>query len=278
LAFRTETLIGNVGLVSGAQLGQMVVCNLVNNLAVTGALPLAMSMSLIMDKELPERYLQEMVQALTVTAKKAGMDIVSASTKIDGTGGIYITVSGVGFLPPGINLGIENICTGDVLILTGSVGEYGLALLGVEGTTLRNIRGIFPIFSELVQELVGLGGLHLVCLPGELGLAGAIEDIAVQSLTNITIFEQRIPVSSKVSSRCKRLKMDPLYLACDNRLLLVVAREYEDLILEALSEHPLGEEAEVIGLVGEHTATGQVWISNDNGDCISLQSKVGKRK
>jgi hydrogenase expression/formation protein HypE len=255
IALTTDTFVVRPYRFPGGDIGKLAVCGTVNDLAVTGAEPRYLSAGFVLEEGLPIAELEAIVESMARTAEEARVRVVTGDTKVVARGeadGIYVNTSGVGVVPEGRALSSESCREGDVVLVSGPVGDHGAAVLVA--------REGFGIESDLVsdcQPLGDLAGALLEAAPGVRcmrdptrgGLATALVEIARASGVRIALEERRIPVRRAVRSVCELLGLDPLYVACEGRLLAVVPETQAAGALRTIASHPRGRGAAVIGRV-----------------------------
>ncbi len=264
LAVTTDSYVVSPIFFPGGDIGKLAVCGTVNDLAMVGAEPLALTAGFILEEGLCLSELERVVASMARTAREAGVAVVAGDTKVVDRGKadrIFINTSGVGRVRDGAHLSGANARPGDVVLVSGTVGEHGLAVLSVR----EGLEFSFPLVSDcaalngLVAELLTCGGV-LRCLrdPTRGGLATTLNEIALQSGVGIEIEEAAVPVSDGVRAACELLGLDPLYAACEGRLVAVASPESETAVLETLRRNPLARQAARIGRVTAGPAGGVV--------------------
>lgn len=239
----------------GGDIGCLAVHGTVNDVAVMGGEPRYIAAGFILEEGFPLADLARIVASMAAAARRAGVKLVAGDTKVVERGkgdGVFITTTGVGVLPPGLALSGDCARPGDVVILSGPIGEHGMAILSVR----ENLGFDAPILSD-TAPLNGLtaamlaSGAHLRLMrdPTRGGLAATLNEIAQQSGVGIHIDETAIPIRPAVAAGCELLGLDPLNLANEGRLVAVCAPEDADRLLAAMRTHPLGAEAALIGEV-----------------------------
>jgi hydrogenase expression/formation protein HypE len=235
----------------GGNIGSLAVHGTVNDLAVSGAVPRFMTLSVILEEGLEIALLRRVVDALATSAGDCGVSVVAGDTKVVGRGdcdGIYITTTGIGFRPRGSPLGLDQVRIGDRLLLSGSVGDHGAAVMlarqnfGMRGDLKSDAASVLP----QAQSLLSVPGLRFMRDPTRGGLATVCHEIARAARLTVQLSESAIPVDTAVQSVCELLGFDPLYLACEGRLLAVVAPEMAEEALSALRQVSAGA-----ALIGE---------------------------
>ena len=241
----------------GGDIGALSVHGTVNDVAMMGAQPLYLSASFILEEGLPLADLKRIVDSMAAAAREAGVPIVTGDTKVVEQGhgdGVFISTTGAGWLPPGRRLGGDLARPGDVVLVSGPIGDHGVAVLSK--------RESLEFETEIVSDSAALNGLTAAMLaavpegsvrvlrdPTRGGLATTLNEIARQSGTGITLDEAKIPVRAQVEAACELLGLDPLYVACEGRLVAICAPDAADPLLAAMHAHPLGQQAARIGLV-----------------------------
>ena len=241
----------------GGDIGALSVHGTVNDVAMMGAQPLYLSASFILEEGLPLADLKRIVDSMAAAAREAGVAIVTGDTKVVEQGhgdGVFISTTGAGWLPPGRRLGGDLARPGDVVLVSGPIGDHGVAVLSK--------RESLEFETEIVSDSAALNGLTAAMLaavpegsvrvlrdPTRGGLATTLNEITRQSGTGITLDEAKIPVRAQVEAACELLGLDPLYVACEGRLVAICAPDVADPLLAAMQAHPLGQQAARIGLV-----------------------------
>ena len=241
----------------GGDIGALSVHGTVNDVAMMGAQPLYLSASFILEEGLPLADLKRIVDSMAAAAREAGVAIVTGDTKVVEQGhgdGVFISTTGAGWLPPGRRLSGDLARPGDVVLVSGPIGDHGVAVLSQ--------RESLEFETAIVSDSAALNGLTAAMLaavpegsvrvlrdPTRGGLATTLNEIARQSGTGITLDEAKIPVRAQVEAACELLGLDPLYVACEGRLVAICAPDVADQLLAAMQAHPLGQQAARIGLV-----------------------------
>ena len=218
-----------------------------------GAIPQFLSAAFVLEEGLLIEDLQRIVSSMAATCREAGVEIVAGDTKVVERGkadGVFITTSGVGVLPAGRELSISGVRAGDALLVSGPIGDHGVAILSVrEGiefeTTLHS--DCAPLVSLTRALLETSSDIRCMRDPTRGGLSGVLHDMAQRSGVGILIDEALVPVRPAVRAASEMLGLDPLYIACEGRLVLAVAPESAQRVLHAMRAHPLGESAALIG-------------------------------
>jgi len=256
LAISTDSFVVRPLFFPGGNIGELAVNGTVNDLAMCGAVPLHLSASFILEEGFELAQLNAIAHAMGEAAARAGVSIVTGDTKVVEKGhgdGVFINTTGIGVIPAGVHLAAERVRTGDVVLLSGTIGDHGMAIMSVrEGLAFEApIQSDTAPLHTLVQALLHLNAeaVHLMRDPTRGGVAAALNEIAQQARVGIVLDERAIPVRPAVSAACEMLGLDPLYVANEGKLIAIVAREHAEAMLAALRAHPLGEAAAIIGEV-----------------------------
>lgn len=243
----------------GGDIGSLAVHGTVNDLAVAGALPRYLSLNAFIEEGLEIEQLERIVHSIAQSAKEAGVEVVAGDTKVvrrgEG-GGLYLATTGVGFRQPGLQLGMRQIQPGDRLLVSGPVGDHGTAVMlareqfGLRGDLKSDAASVLP----LTQALLGLPGLHFMRDPTRGGLATVAHEISRSTGLQVRLQQAAIPVRDPVNSVCEMLGYDPLYLACEGRVVAAMAAEDASSALAAWQALPDGSDAAIIGEVVADTA------------------------
>lgn len=257
IAFTTDSFVVKPLFFPGGDIGSLAVHGTVNDLAMGGSNPLFLSAAFIIEEGFPLVSLHDIARSMSRAAHEAGVSIVTGDTKVVERGkadGLYINTSGIGFVPEGVSLSAANARPGDVVLLSGAIGDHGTAIMasreGLEFET--TIRSDSAPLHGLVADMLAVSRL-IRCFrdPTRGGLSSSLNEIATQSQVSIEIDESRIPVRDEVRGACELLGLDPLYVANEGKLVAVVSPETADELLAAMRRNPLGLDAEIIGRVGQ---------------------------
>lgn len=241
----------------GGDIGKLSVCGTVNDVAMVGATPLYLSASFILEEGLDISLLKKVVLSMKDAAEEAGVKIICGDTKVVAHGeadGLYISTTGIGELDPGLNISGSQAKPGDQVIVSGSLGDHGIAVLEARGdlgfeTKLES--DIAPLNHLISAMLSASDQIHVLRDPTRGGAASALNEIAKQSQVGILLDETSIPVKPAVAAACEMLGFDPLYIANEGKLIAVVGAEDAPKILEKMRQTRYGEDAVIIGQVEE---------------------------
>jgi hydrogenase expression/formation protein HypE len=239
----------------GGDIGCLSVHGTLNDVAVMGATPLYLAAGFILEEGFALAELARIVESMAQAASSAGVPVVTGDTKVVERGkgdGIFITTTGVGVLPDGLNLGGARARPGDVVLLSGTLGDHGVAIMSLR----ENLRFEAAITSDtaalhgLIADLLATGA-DIRCLrdPTRGGLASTLNEIATQSRVGMVLHEKAIPIKPVVSAACEFLGLDPLYVANEGKLIVICAAADAPRLLAAMQAHPLGVDAALIGEV-----------------------------
>jgi hydrogenase expression/formation protein HypE len=256
LAMSTDSFVVQPLFFPGGSIGELAVNGTVNDLAVSGAEPKFLSASFILEEGFPLSQLAAIVEAMARAAAAAGVKIVTGDTKVVERGhgdGCYINTAGVGLLRPGIAVGPHRALPGDAILVSGTIGDHGMAIMSVrEGLEFESqIRSDCAALNGMIGEVLDAVGtaVHAMRDPTRGGLASTLNEIAQASGVGIEIDEPRLPVRVEVQSACELLGLDPVYVANEGKAVFFVAAEAAEGVLEVLRGHPLGRDAARIGRV-----------------------------
>lgn len=257
LAFSTDSYVVNPIFFPGGDIGRLAVCGTVNDLSMSGARPLWLSAGFIIEEGLPLPDLDRVVASMADTAKLAGVQIVAGDTKVVDRGSadkLFINTAGVGLVPPGVAISGDRARPGDVVLLSGTIGDHGMTIM----TQREGLQFDSPLHSDcaplndLVAGLLAAlpaGTIHCLRDPTRGGLATTLNELAQRSGTGIEIDEGSIPVRETVRGACELLGLDPLYVANEGKLVAIVAADQARAALTACRAHQYGREAVLIGRV-----------------------------
>lgn len=242
----------------GGDVGCLSVHGTVNDVAMSGARPLYLAASFILEEGFPLVDLKRIVDSMAAAAREAGVPIVTGDTKVveQGKGdGVFISTTGIGVVAPGVDISGANARPGDVLLLSGTIGEHGVAVLSQRESLEfeTTIRSDTAALHTLVAAMLAAtpGGVRVLRDPTRGGLATTLNEIARQSGVGMLLQEDAIPVLPQVDAACELLGLDPLYIANEGKLVAACAPEAAEAVLAAMRAHPLGAQAARIGIVVE---------------------------
>ncbi len=258
-AYTTDTYVVSPVFFPGGNIGELAVNGTVNDLAVGGAKPMYLSAGFVLEEGFSLVELEIIVRSMAEAARKAGVMIVTGDTKVVGKGQcdkIFINTSGLGSVMAGVNLSCRNLQVGDTLILSGTVGDHGMAIMtSREGLSFQSkiTSDCAALNSMIIAVLDAVPAIHAMRDPTRGGVAATLNELAVSSSVGIEINELSIPVKPDVRGACELLGIDPLHVANEGKLVLSVASEYAEAVLDVLRSFEHGRDAVIIGeVVHEH--------------------------
>ena len=281
LAFTTDSYTVKPIFFPGGDIGRLAVCGTVNDLSMSGARPLYLSLAFIIEEGLPVADLKKVLASIKTAADEAGVKIVTGDTKVVDRGSadkLFINTAGVGVVPEGIEISASNAKPGDKIILSGNIGDHGIAVLSQrEGLKFHTPvpSDCAPLNGLVAEMLAASANIHSLRDPTRGGLATTLNDFAGQSNVGIRLEEDKIPVDKAVLAACELLGFDPLYIANEGKLLAAVAPEDAGAVLAAMKRNKYGVGAVIIGeVVLEHP--GQVVMKTDLGASRIVDMPVGE--
>jgi hydrogenase expression/formation protein HypE len=273
LAFTTDSYVVTPLFFPGGDIGSLAVHGTVNDLAMGGARPLALSLAFIIEEGFPLSDLRRVIESARAAAAAVGVPIVTGDTKVVERGsadGLFVNTSGVGLVPEGVNLSSARVEAGDVVLLSGTLGDHGIAILSQrEGLSLGGeiASDTAPLHALASALLAANPGAHALRDPTRGGLGAVLVEIASRRKLGIEIDERALPVRDVVRGACELYGLDPLLVANEGKLVAFVPAAEAPAALAALRAHPLGREARAIGRVtGEHPGL------------VALRTPVGGRR
>jgi hydrogenase expression/formation protein HypE len=255
LAVTTDSFVVRPIEFPGGDLGKLAICGTVNDLAMMGAIPKYITASFILEEGLSVALLKRIVNSMATTAREAGVAIVAGDTKVVGRGeadGIFINTSGIGFVPEKHELSAGNCRTGDVILVSGSIAEHGIAVMvarenfGIKGDLVSDCTPLASLAQALLQAVPEIRCMRDLTRGG---LASVLVELSQSSNVGIDVVETEIPVRHPVRAACGLLGLDPLYVACEGRLIAVVPEQFADLALRVMRSHTDGSGGSIIGSV-----------------------------
>jgi len=255
LAFTTDSYVVSPIFFPGGDIGKLAVCGTVNDLSTSGATPKYLSLAMIIEEGLAFEDLTRVVQSIKATAAEAGVCIVTGDTKVVNRGKadkLFINTAGIGVVPLGVQISGCNARPGDRVMLSGSIGDHGMAIMAQrEGFTFKVPveSDCAPLNGLIAAMMRASDNIHVLRDPTRGGLTTTLNEIAAQSGVGIEIDELKIPVKDAVRTACELLGFDPLYVANEGKMVAIVAREDTDKVLTAMRANRYGVDAAVIGEV-----------------------------
>lgn len=253
LAFTTDAFVVDPLFFPGGDIGKLAVCGTINDLAVGGARPVALSCAVIIEEGLPLETLRAVAASMARTAAEAGVAIVTGDTKVVARGAcdkLFLTTTGIGVVRTGLDVGIAKGRPGDVVLVNGLLGDHGAAILNARGDLALEtpIESDCAPLHDLVATLIAAApGIRMMRDATRGGVAAVLNELAEASGVGVRIRETDVPLRPEVNGFCEILGLDPLYLANEGKLVAVVPPEEAEAALAAVRVHPLGREAAIIG-------------------------------
>ena len=281
LAFTTDSYVVQPIFSPGGDIGKLAVCGTINDLSMIGATPHYLSLAFIIEEGLPMSDLERVINSIKETTEAAGVNIVTGDTKVVNRGcadKLFINTAGIGTLLPGVDISGHHAQPGDVIILSGTIGDHGIAVLSQrEGLNFRTkLESDCAPLNGLVAEMLGISsGIRCLRDPTRGGLASTLNEIAEQSGVSISVEEAKIPVREEVASACEMLGLDPLYVANEGKLVAIVDRKDAEAILEQMRKNQYGQNAAIIGEVREKHP-GRVVMKTSFGTSRIIDMLVGE--
>jgi hydrogenase expression/formation protein HypE len=281
IAFTTDSFVVTPLFFPGGDIGKLAVHGTVNDLAMSGAAPLALSAAFILEEGFPMEELARIVASMAEAARAAGVPIVTGDTKVVPRGaadGIFITTSGVGLVPAGVNISASLARPGDKILLSGSIADHGMAVMSKrEGLEFEgDIQSDTAALHRLVAEMVAAGEIHALRDPTRGGLGATLVEIATTAAIGVEAESAAIPVREPVRAACELLGLDPLFVANEGKLAAFVAPESAARILEAMRANPLGRDAVLIGEAVE-SHPGMVLLKTEIGGTRVVDLPFGEQ-
>jgi len=258
LAFTTDSYVVKPIFFPGGDIGRLAICGTVNDLSTTGAVPRYLSLSLIIEEGLAFTDLEKIMSSIVAAATEAEVKVVTGDTKVVDKGSadkLFINTSGVGVIPDGVNISGANARPGDKIIVSGTIGDHGIAVMSQrEGLKFNSpIASDCAPLNHLVAKMIKAGDIHCLRDPTRGGLATTLSEFAAQSRVGIQFTESSLPVNPAVAGACELLGLDPLYVANEGKMVVVVAAADANRVLAQMKETRYGRDATIIGeVIAEH--------------------------
>jgi hydrogenase expression/formation protein HypE len=255
LAISTDAHVINPIIFPGGDIGRLAVSGTVNDISMSGGIALYLTASFILEEGLPIETLNYVAQSMGKTASEAGVQIIAGDTKVvekDKADKLFISTSGIGWIPEGVHISGENARDGDAVIISGFIGEHGMAVLAARGNLnfTAEIQSDMAPLNHLIQGLIAsTPHVHVLRDPTRGGLATTLNEIAIQSQVTIELDEEAIPVKPQVQAACEMLGFDPLYVANEGKVIIILPESEAEGALQYLHQQPLGKDAAMIGRV-----------------------------
>ena len=259
LAFSTDSFVVSPLIFPGGDIGKLAVHGTINDLAMSGAKPLYLSAGFILEEGLSMELLGQITTSFAEACQQANVELVTGDTKVVNKGhgdGIYINTTGIGLIPEGVDIRPDRAEPGDVILVSGTVGDHGMAIMSVrEGLEFESeIQSDSANLYELVSIMLDqTKDIHCLRDATRGGLAAALNELAGSSKIGIEFDETFVPVHPPVAAACEMLGIDPFYVANEGKLVAILPKDHAEAVLEKIQTHPLGSQAKIIGhVVKEH--------------------------
>jgi len=257
LAFSTDSFVVSPLFFPGGDIGELAVNGTVNDLAMSGAKPLFLSAGFILEEGLEMETLGRISASMARACEKASVQIAAGDTKVVEKGhgdGVYINTTGIGVIPPGVDIAPSNARPGDLILVSGTLGDHGIAIMSVrEGMAFESeIKSDTAPLSGLVAEMLAISkDIHCLRDATRGGLSAVLNELAVASNVGVEFDEGAVPVRPAVNAACEMLGLDPFYIANEGKLVAFVAEAQAQEILAVMKNNEYGKEAAIIGRVTE---------------------------
>ena len=255
LAFTTDSYVVSPLFFPGGDIGTLAICGTVNDLAMSGAVPLFLSCGLIIEEGLPTTDLERVLASMSTLARQCGVSVVTGDTKVVNRGAadkLFINTAGIGVIAAGVNVSASRARPGDVVIVNGTLGDHGVAILVArnELDLQTDLASDCQPLHELVQAMLrACPDIHCLRDATRGGLATVLNEFAISSKVGMRLQERALPLKAEVRGACEMLGLDVLYMANEGKLVAVVPRDSADAVLAAMRTHPAGVEAVIVGEV-----------------------------
>lgn len=248
----------------GGDIGRLAIAGTVNDISMSGGQPKYLTASFILEEGFSLRELEKVAMSMHATAREAGVQIIAGDTKVAEKGKadrIFISTTGIGLAPVDLVIGGQCAQPGDAVIISGSLGDHGIAVLAARnqlGFTTTIQSDVAPLNHLIQAALAAAPDIHVLRDPTRGGLATTLNEIALQSRVNIQLEETSIPVKREVQAACEMLGFDPLFVANEGKVIVILPETQADAALASLKAHPLGQNAAIIGKVAAAQGTPRV--------------------
>ena len=282
LVFSTDAHVVRPLFFPGGSIGDLAVNGTVNDLAMLGGRPRFLTAAFVIEEGFPIAELARVVQAMAAAARRAGVSIVAGDTKVVERGhgdGVYVTTAGIGVVPPGLEIGRAPIRPGDAVLLSGTIGDHGMAIMSVReglGFEAAITSDTAPLHGLVAAMVAASSRIRLLRDPTRGGVATSLNEIAEAAGVGIEIDENAVPVQPAVAAACEMLGLDPLLVANEGKLLAIVPASDASAVLDALRSHPLGSRAVQLGRVVEGHA-GTVFMRTAMGGARLVPMPIGEQ-
>ena len=257
ISFTTDSFVVKPLIFSGGDIGKLAICGTVNDLAVAAAEPKALSLSLIIEEGLPFDRFEQILQSAALTAKAAGVPIVTGDTKVVESGaadGIFINTAGIGTRRQNVDMSLNRIEPGDKILINGNIGDHGMTIMSQrEGMKFESpLKSDCACLNDIISKVIETGAdVKFMRDPTRGGVAATTNELAASSLHSIELVETALPIDLTVRAAADMLGFDLLNIANEGKFIMVTSADSADKALAAMRSHPLGADAAIIGQVTE---------------------------
>jgi hydrogenase expression/formation protein HypE len=255
LAFTTDSYVVSPCIFPGGDIGTLAVNGTINDILVGKAVPLYLSLSFIIEEGLQLALLQQIIASIKVAAHANCVQIVTGDTKVVPRGQLYVNTSGIGYIPDYCRQTIGDIQIGDCIIISGTIGDHGMAILaqrdGIDfsGSMTSDCASLAPLLLPIIQDATLINAIRLMRDPTRGGVAGVLHEWCSYCHISVNIMEQCLPVKASVRAFSELLGLEPLHVANEGKVMLICAADMADEVVNSLQQHPLGIDASIIGTV-----------------------------
>ena len=281
LAFSTDSYTVNPIIFPGGDIGCLAIHGTVNDLAMRGARPLYLSVGFILEEGMAGETLEKIVTSMQRAAKEAGVYVITGDTKVVPKGQadkIFINTSGIGVIEGNYNIAGQSSLPGDLVLINGTIGDHGMCILCQrEGLSLEApLESDTAPLNGLVEAILkACPNIHVMRDPTRGGVATTLNEIAKQSQVGIELWEEKLPFKESVLGAAELLGIDPLYLANEGKVIVIVPKEEAEKVLAIMQAHPYGKEAVIIGEV-KPEPKGKVWMRTQLGSKRLIDMLAGE--
>ncbi len=277
IAVTTDSFVVTPMCYQGGNIGRLCICGTINDLLMRGARPKYITCGFILQEGMKVSVLREIVHAMAETAREAGVEIIAGDTKVvSGTGECFINTTGVGFVPEDREVSARRVTEGDVVLVSGNLGDHHAAILSERMGIKNSIESDNAPLGEIVEALFAAGvEVHTMRDVTRGGLATVLKELAKASDTTITLNEETLPVTPQVKDFCGLLGLDPLYMGNEGKLVAIVPAAQKELALSAIKSAKYGQDAAVIGTVTKEEP-GKLFLRTRIGGLCNLEVLQGE--
>jgi len=272
VAFTTDSYTVTPIFFPGGDIGELAINGTVNDLSMMGAKPMYISIGFIIEEGFSIEDLERIAMSIKKASREAGVEVVTGDTKVVEKGKadkLFINTSGIGIIPEGVDIRGNNAIPGDVVIVSGTIGDHGIAILSQRKDLHFSveIKSDTAPLNRMVEEMIKVADIHVLRDPTRGGLATTLNEIAQSSDVGIEIYESEIPISPPVENACNLLGLDPLYIANEGKLIAIAPKDKASKLLEVMHKFPYGKEAKIIGEV-----------TQEHPDIVVLHTRFGSHR